>query len=370
LAASSFCTCGILICHLPEASLTLTSAGCGRLAVAGFAFHIVRAFGALQKGNVMAAIMRLLFVLGLAAAPVLCASSSWAQEAQTWVASTGTDTGNTTCPRSNPCATFQHAFSETATGGEIDCVDSGNYGGLSISSSVTINCEYAIDAITGGSSLYITSTGSPVILRGMDLDGGGLGASFPLVGFYGSGLLRLEKVKFGHFTDTGGAILFQPSGTATLDIVDSYITDNGSSGTAAGIYIQPQSGVQANVTITRTQVQGNYFGIVADGTKGGTIRGVVKDSVVSGSAQNGITASSSGSSVVLMIDGTAVSSNNNHGLAAAGSGAGMLVRNSSVFNNAGGLFAESGATLYSYGNNSVNGNNGNDGTFSGTVGQQ
>jgi hypothetical protein len=48
----------------------------------------------------------------------------------------------------------------------------------------------------------------------------------------------------------------------------------------------------------------------------------------------------------------------------------MLVSNTNVFNNGGGLFAETGGTLYSYGNNHVNGNNGNDGSFTGTVGQQ
>jgi hypothetical protein len=36
----------------------------------------------------------------------------------------------------------------------------------------------------------------------------------------------------------------------------------------------------------------------------------------------------------------------------------------------GGLFTETGAALYSYGNNHVNGNNGNDGSFTGTIGQQ
>jgi hypothetical protein len=48
----------------------------------------------------------------------------------------------------------------------------------------------------------------------------------------------------------------------------------------------------------------------------------------------------------------------------------MLVSNSNVFNNGGGLFTETGGALYSYGNNHVNGNNGNDGSFTGTVGQQ
>jgi hypothetical protein len=123
------------------------------------------------------------------------------------------------------------------------------------------------------------------------------------------------------------------------------------------------SGAQANVTITRTQINNNIFGIIADGTGGGIIRGTVTDSVFSNSADNGIVVSSTGSSVVFLIDQTAVSGNG-HGLVAGGSNAGMLVRNTSVFNNS------VGCTLYSYGNNGVNGNNGDDGSFTGTVGLQ
>jgi hypothetical protein len=111
---------------------------------------------------------------------------------------------------------------------------------------------------------------------------------------------------------------------------------------------------------------GNYFGVVADGTQGGTIRDTISDSVVSGNTENGITMSSSGSSVVFIVDQTKVSGNF-HGLVAGGTGAAMLARNTSVFNNTAGLYAVSGGTLYSYGNNSVNGNNG---SFTGTVGLQ
>jgi hypothetical protein len=80
----------------------------------------------------------------------------------------------------------------------------------------------------------------------------------------------------------------------------------------------------ASFTIENSRINGNYFGIVADSTSngGGTIRGVIKNSVVSGNTQNGITVSGGGGSDVLMVDGTTVSSNGNHGLVAGGSNAG------------------------------------------------
>lgn len=69
-----------------------------------------------------------------------------------------------------------------------------------------------------------------------------------------------------------------------------------------GIYIVPASGMTAKVSIDHSQTTGNYFGIVADGRSGGIIQGVIKDSFVSGSSQNGITAHTSRSSVRLIVD--------------------------------------------------------------------
>jgi hypothetical protein len=293
-----------------------------------------------------------------------------------WVASTGSDSNS--CDISAPCATFNGAYAKTTTGGEITCVNSADFGQLLITHAITINCENAIGSQTsaGGSNTsgitIITNTTDIVVLRGLDVDGLGLGSggcSGALINLSGAGVLHLQKMKINHGLGSCSGVMLAAEGPLTLDVSDSDITDNGSSGTAAGIYVQPQSGVQANVTIENSRINSNYFGIVGDGTQGGTIRGTISDSVVSGDTWNGITVSSSGSSAVFIVDQTKVS-DNFHGLVAGGSGAGMLVRNSSVFNNTAGLYTVNGGTLYSYGNNSVNGNNGNDGTFTGTVALQ
>jgi hypothetical protein len=306
------------------------------------------------------------------------AAPAAAASAHTWVSTGGTDNGSCGSATS-PCASFQGAYNNTAADGEITCLNSGSYGGVTISKSITINCE---GAVSTASTIGISTIGGVVVLRGLDFDAAGSNFTNPCgfvngiaqssapVNVFTWGTLHLQKVKINHLTGAGCGVQIVPAtGSITLDIADSDITDNGTSGTAAGIYIASFS--DAMVTIENSRINGNYFGIIADATNGGSIRGVIKNSVVSGNSQNGITVSSNGASNVLLIDGTAVSSNGNHGLAVSGSGDGMLVRNTSVFNNTGGgLFAENGGTLYSYGNNSVNGNNGNDGTFTGTVGQQ
>jgi hypothetical protein len=47
-----------------------------------------------------------------------------------------------------------------------------------------------------------------------------------------------------------------------------------------------------------------------------------------------------------------------------------LPRRAGLRDNSAGLYTVNGGALYSYGNNHVNGNNGNDGSFNGAVGQQ
>jgi hypothetical protein len=295
------------------------------------------------------------------------------------VSNTGNDSSTCGDP-ATPCGSFTQAFDNTEAGGEITCLNAGNFGGLIITHSITVDCQYSIASLAVDINVpsfgVAAPAGSVVTLRGLDFDFAGVAAGFNCSGgangifvFSGGGMLHLQKMKINHVISAGcNGVAFAPTSNATLDITDSDITDNGASGTVAGIYIQPAANIEANVTITRTQIQGNYFGIIGDGRQGGTIRATIKDSVVSGSTENGITALSSGSSVVFLIDQTEVSGNL-AGLFAGGSNAGMLARNSTVFNNTIGLDTADGGTLYTYGNNSVNGNKTN-GTFTGTAGLQ
>lgn len=119
---------------------------------------------------------KLAFPLSIAAAMCLVAMFSTSAQAlliHTWVASNGDDTH--TCDRSAPCATFEGAYNKTAAGGEITCVDSGNYGGLNIHKSITINCPNAIGSIETGTTVFalvINTVATDVVtLRGLDLMG-------------------------------------------------------------------------------------------------------------------------------------------------------------------------------------------------------
>ena len=69
-------------------------------------------------------------------------SSVQAQNSRSWVASNGNDGSD--CSRANPCMTFNGALAKTNAGGEINVVDSGDYGaGALIDKSIVIQNDGA-----------------------------------------------------------------------------------------------------------------------------------------------------------------------------------------------------------------------------------
>src|SRR2546429_9920180 len=64
-------------------------------------------------------------------------SLAQAQATRTWVSGVGDDANP--CSRTAPCKTFAGAISKTADGGEIDCVDPGGFGTVTITKSITID---------------------------------------------------------------------------------------------------------------------------------------------------------------------------------------------------------------------------------------
>src|ERR1043166_6582858 len=111
-------------------------------------------------------------MLGLLLAIGLHAASAQAQAPRTWVSGVGDD-GND-CSREFPCKTFGKAISQTAAFGEINCLDPGGFGGVTIVKSVAIRCHYTEGGIavsgTNGIVINVVSTDT-VYLEGLDLLG-------------------------------------------------------------------------------------------------------------------------------------------------------------------------------------------------------
>src|SRR5664279_1389369 len=70
--------------------------------------------------------------------PLFASAPAHAQATRTWVSGVGDDVNP--CSRTAPCKTFAGAISKTASPGEIDCLDPGGFGTLTITKAITIDC--------------------------------------------------------------------------------------------------------------------------------------------------------------------------------------------------------------------------------------
>jgi len=117
---------------------------------------------------------------------VLCAvfmlaltSVAQAQATRTWVSGVGDDVNP--CSRTAPCKTFAGAISKTAAAGEIDCIDSGGFGAVTITKSITIDGGGVLAGILASltNGIIINDAATPptslVNLRNLSINGAGNG---------------------------------------------------------------------------------------------------------------------------------------------------------------------------------------------------
>jgi len=313
------------------------------------------------------------FLLAFLFASFVFSSAASAQASRTWISGVGDDVNP--CSRTAPCKTFAGAISKTAAGGEINCLDPGGFGGVTITKAITLACDGAIGSIlVSGVNAIIVNAGpnDHIVISGLELEGLAVAPGtqgLTGINFLAGKSLTVRNTSIRNFSRDGIAFAPNSGGTSQLNVVDTLITNAGASGTYAGIQIRPTGATSAAVNIDKTQVNQGLYGIVADGAATtGKINGGVHDSSISNNGQNGITVSNgTAGNVTLVIDDVLVVGNGNNGLVAGGTAAGMLVGRTTVYGNNRGLFTTGAAALLSYGTNQVNGNNGNDGAFTGPV---
>jgi hypothetical protein len=104
---------------------------------------------------------------------LLLPASASAQATRTWVSGiTGSDSNP--CSETSPCKTFAGAISKTAAGGEIDALDPGGYGAVTITKSITISGGGSTAGVlvsgTNGITIQTTGDRDAVTLQGLDID--------------------------------------------------------------------------------------------------------------------------------------------------------------------------------------------------------
>src|SRR6266478_7063234 len=108
----------------------------------------------------------------------LWSSAAQAQATRTWVSGVGDDANP--CSRTAPCKTFAGAISKTAAGGEIDALDPGGYGAVTITKGITIDGgggQVASVLVSGTNGIVIQANASTdvVTLRNLRINGIGSG---------------------------------------------------------------------------------------------------------------------------------------------------------------------------------------------------
>jgi hypothetical protein len=309
----------------------------------------------------------LLFALLLTTLFALPITPAQAQNQRSWVASYGS---GSTCSRAAPCADFATALGQTNAGGEINCVDQGDFGSggaqLQITKSITIDCEGVqgrFGYIGGGAAIAVNVAATDAVaLRGLDIDGNGVANSG--IAFDGGAALHVEKCVIHNFAGGGfgWGIVDERfiNTTSELFVSDTVLENNGTASSGGGILIVPEvANAVIRVTLNRVEARNGYFGIKADATfvTGGVINMTVRDSVSSGNRSNGIvaTGNASGPAIIMMVERTTSSQNATagFGVIADGPKSTITLTGSTVMGNINGVGASNGGQLISFQDNKV-----------------
>jgi hypothetical protein len=311
----------------------------------------------------MRRIALLALVIGILS-PFLASAPAHAQATRTWVSGVGDDANP--CSRTAPCKTFAGAISKTAAGGEINCLDPGGFGGVTITKAISISCEAGTAGVlvSGTNAIVINALATDeIFLKGLDIEG--LGTGLNGIKVLSAGLLQVEDCVIRGFNagaPNGLAIQIVPSVNMKFVVTRTSIFNNGAGGTGGGIQIRPTGGAITGV-IDRVVANRNAFGIAADGTGGALgINITVRDSTINGNTATGILATTNSTGTGIMVANTAIA-NNAVGVQSAGAAAVLRIGQSQITGNGTGV---SGPVL-SYGNNQLNGN-GTDGSLSAVPG--
>lgn len=302
-----------------------------------------------------------ILALALAALP----GTASAQANRTFVsAQNGLDTNP--CTVAQPCRSFQQAESVTNSGGEILALDSGGYGVLSITKSITVNApkgiEAAITTSTSGDAITIGATGGVVNLRGLTLVGGGIGANG--ITFAAGAVLNIEDCVVAGFLNNG--LNFLPGAVSTVTVTDTIVSDNA----AIGVYFAPSAGATASFKRVQALRNGTIgFGVAGNNAPASAaVTATATDSIAANNVHTGLLAESSepGSSAeattFLIVNSTSIDNDEGVRISAASATTTAILAETTISGNTVGFDTGRGA-IETFGNNFLTDNGANNGTL-------
>lgn len=276
------------------------------------------------------------------------ASLAHAQATRTWVSGVGDDANP--CSRTAPCKTFAGAISKTAICGEIDVLDPGGFGALTITKCISIESEGVIAGVlVSGTNGFVVAAGAGdnVMIRGLTFDG--LGTGINGIRIQTAGKVYIQNCQINNFTQQG--IDFEPTNAgAELFVTNTTVRDNGnfSLNTGGGVLIKPSGA--ANATLIGTHIQGNIVGMLVQDGAGATM----KDSEAAGNKFAGLNVTTASTAASLFINHVVSANNGGTGVISSGPGAIVRMSEASITNNLVGV--NNAAAVGSFGNNWIAGN--------------
>lgn len=170
---------------------------------------------------------RLWLILSVFLSLMVFALPAQAQATRTWVSGVGDDANP--CSRTAPCKTFAGAISKTAAGGEINIIDPGGFGAVTITKSISIVGEGATAGVlaagTNGIIVNLPAATDRVVLQGLDIEGAGTGLNG--IRMIGLGRLIVRNSDIRNFRGgTGFGIDVQAPDTGRVMIENTTFTNN------------------------------------------------------------------------------------------------------------------------------------------------
>ena len=297
-------------------------------------------------------------------------SLAQAQATRTWVSGVGDDVNP--CSRTAPCKTFAGAISKTFINGEIDALDPGGFGAVTITKSMTIDGSGTFASIlaSGTTGVIINiavNANDPlrtVTLRGLSINGAGAsGAVGTRTGINGinvttngAAAVFIEDCVVFKFSQNG----YNQAGTTSntnVFIKNSVFRDNG----IDGVFARANAGLFVRIAAEHSHFTGN----VSNGVEGGANARISADHcALSGNGNAGALAKSltAGLFSVVNVSESQIAHNLTHGVQAGGAGAlatSFVVLDGNDISGSGtdGVNIGANGEVDTFGNNQIFGNN-------------
>jgi len=180
-------------------------------------------------------------------------SAANAQATRTWVSGVGDDANP--CSRTAPCKTFAGAISKTLAGGEIDALDPGGFGAVTITKAITIDGgggQVASVLVSGTNGIVIQAGPNDVVtLRNLRVNGIGTGING--IRFLSGRALHIQSCYIFGFTNNGIDVV----SAGQANISDTVVSNN-----LGGIRISTSGAGNMLAALERVQLNNNgSFGL-------------------------------------------------------------------------------------------------------------